>query len=174
MGHTSITEKEGELKTKGTIFMGGLSVSWRYFWSNIVECLGGNSGGLDQINQQQLEIGYYLWAGRPVDFAELLFAQLVDKLKGKRKTHISFPRFLSVCFKFLLGDQYQDAELEYITTEYIQKDFSSTPSEEEEVDISVSMLQWIDKTGAAAQAEPEGTSSGTQSNVVPRKGPVAF
>ena len=44
MGHAECTEEDGTLKTKGTIFMKHLSDSWRYFFTHIVESLGGVSG----------------------------------------------------------------------------------------------------------------------------------
>ena len=159
--HSGIYDEDNNLKTSGTIFMSGLTNSWRYFWTNIVECLGGNSGGLDQITLPHLEMGYYLWKGRNVDFAEILFSMLISKLKGKRKPHISFPRFLSICFQSILRDAYEDEALEHFSIDHC-KDFSHFYSEEGEVEVSPEMLQVINKTGAAIPAEPERTQSGPQ------------
>ena len=63
IGHTEIVDENGQLLRKETVYMSRLTDSWRYFFTHLVECLGGSSGGLDQINQTQLQIAYCLWQG---------------------------------------------------------------------------------------------------------------
>ena len=168
MGHVECTNEDGTLKTKGSIFMKHLSPSWRYFFIHLVECLGGGSGGLDQINSTQLEMAYCLWFGIRTDFAELIFRSLVEKLKvNRRKEFIPYTRFLSLCFRYILGEAYHYETIHFSPPEYI-RDLSSFVSVPGETEIPGSMITGFPlKTGATTPVEPERRLRGPQINEGP-------
>ena len=140
MGHTEIVDEHGQLLRKGTIYMSRLPDSWRYFFTHIVECLGGGSGGLDQINQTQLQIAYCLWIGARVDFAQIIFNDLAERLKGRgRKPHVPYIRFLSLIFRRALGDEYDYQTTHFSMSEYM-RDLASLQSTGNEVDIPQAMI----------------------------------
>ena len=49
--------------------------------------------------------------GKKIDFASLIYTELREKIEKKKKEkNVPFPRFLSLIFEGILGDDYQDLE----------------------------------------------------------------
>ncbi|GJU23181.1 retrovirus-related pol polyprotein from transposon TNT 1-94 [Tanacetum coccineum] len=55
----------GEIGAKGTLKKSCLPPRWRLLMGQIIQCLGGKTGGLDQISNKNATILYYLANGRP-------------------------------------------------------------------------------------------------------------
>ena len=171
-GHPNIRNPNGSVKTSGTVHLSGLTTTWRYLFSHIVECVGGKSGGLDQVNEMEMKIGYCLYKGLKVDYAKIIFDNLLQKLKViKRSPYVPYLRFLSLCFKNILKEDFDDEALEKSDPEWI-KDFSTLVCYDTEVPISEEMQQVIplaqrNKTGATKPVEPESASGGLQKNEGP-------
>ena len=83
---------------------------YKYLTGIICKCLGSKVGSYDQLNQYELRLFYCMVAGREINFAELIFSQMVDSIKGKKRpAHVTFPRFLALVLEHI-GIGYEGAE----------------------------------------------------------------
>ncbi|GKA54465.1 hypothetical protein Tco_0753414 [Tanacetum coccineum] len=78
---------------------------------------GGKTGGLDQISNKDATILYYLANGVKVDYARLIWEDIIHKLSKKtRKKVVPYPRFISLL-------------LEYMMLEYDNKELTIKPTQ---------------------------------------------
>ncbi|GKB55987.1 retrovirus-related pol polyprotein from transposon TNT 1-94, partial [Tanacetum coccineum] len=62
----------GEIRVKGTLKKSCLPPRWRLLMGQIIQCLGGKTGGLDQISNKDATILYCLADGINVDFTRII------------------------------------------------------------------------------------------------------
>ncbi|GKE18108.1 hypothetical protein Tco_1425685 [Tanacetum coccineum] len=68
----------------------------------IIQCLGGKTGELDQISNKDATILYCLANRVNVDFAKIIWEDLIHKLNKKsRERVISYPRFISILLEYM-------------------------------------------------------------------------
>ncbi|GKD83796.1 hypothetical protein Tco_1350635 [Tanacetum coccineum] len=69
---------------------------------SITTCLGGKTGGLDQISNKDATILYCLANGVQVDYAKIIWEDLIHKLNKKTKEKIvPYPRFISLLLEHM-------------------------------------------------------------------------
>nr|GEY54844.1 hypothetical protein [Tanacetum cinerariifolium] len=78
----------GKIKAKGTLKKICLPPRWRLLMGQIIQCLGGKTGGLDQISNKDATILYCLANGVQVDYAKLIWDDLIHKLNKKTREKI--------------------------------------------------------------------------------------
>ncbi|GJZ82529.1 hypothetical protein Tco_0647702 [Tanacetum coccineum] len=87
----------GAVDATGTLKKGFLSPRWRLLMAQIIQCLGGKTGGYDQITNKDAIVLYCLTNGVNTDFIKLIWDDIVSKLKKKSRLKvIPYPRFLSL------------------------------------------------------------------------------
>ncbi|GJS01108.1 hypothetical protein Tco_0317616 [Tanacetum coccineum] len=75
------------------------------------KCLGGKTGGLDQISNKDVTILYCLANGVKVDYAKIIWEDLIHKLNKKtREKIVPYPRFLSLLLEHVIPE-YENEEL---------------------------------------------------------------
>nr|GEZ92246.1 hypothetical protein [Tanacetum cinerariifolium] len=83
----------GEIRAKGTLKKSCLPPRWRLLMAQIMQCLGGKTGGLDQISNKDAAILYCLAHGVQVDYAMIIWDDLIHKLNKKTRDKIvPYPR----------------------------------------------------------------------------------
>ncbi|GKA82731.1 hypothetical protein Tco_0789479 [Tanacetum coccineum] len=78
----------GEIRAKGTLKKSCLPPRWRLLMGQIIQCLGGKTGGLDQISNKDATILYCLANGVKVDYAKLIWEDIIHKLSKKTKEKV--------------------------------------------------------------------------------------
>ncbi|GJY36773.1 hypothetical protein Tco_0422151 [Tanacetum coccineum] len=107
-----------EIGAKGTLKKSCLPLRWRLLMGQIIQCLGGKTGGLDQISNKDATILYCLANGVKVDYARLIWEDIIHKLSKKtREKVVPYPRFISLL-------------LEYMMHEYDNKELTINPTQE--------------------------------------------
>ncbi|GJY65966.1 hypothetical protein Tco_0468204 [Tanacetum coccineum] len=77
----------------------------------IIQCLGGKIGGLDQISNKDATILYYLANDVQVDYAKIIWEDLIHKLNKKtREKIVPYPRFISLLLEHM-APKYDKEEL---------------------------------------------------------------
>ncbi|GJV25265.1 hypothetical protein Tco_1377960 [Tanacetum coccineum] len=79
---------KGEIGEKGTLKKSCLPPRWRLMMAQIMQCLGGKTGGLDQISNKDATILYCLANGVKVDYAKIIWEDLIHKLNKKTREKI--------------------------------------------------------------------------------------
>ncbi|GJW34933.1 hypothetical protein Tco_0057853 [Tanacetum coccineum] len=93
----SIIGYSGTIKATCTLKKGLLPLRWRSLVAQIIQYLEGKTGGFDQISNKDVIILYCLATGVNIDFAKLIWDDIVSELKEKNKEKvIPYPRFLSL------------------------------------------------------------------------------
>ncbi|GJX81459.1 hypothetical protein Tco_0330940 [Tanacetum coccineum] len=101
----------GEIRVKETLKKSCLPPRWRLLMVQIIQCLGGKTSGLDQISNKDATILYYLTNEVQVDYAKLIWEDLIHKLNKKtREKIVPYPRFLSLLLKHTILE-YENEEL---------------------------------------------------------------
>ncbi|GJY70088.1 hypothetical protein Tco_0473070 [Tanacetum coccineum] len=96
-GYGSIKCYSGEIEAKGTLKKGLLPPRWRLLMAQIIQSLGGKTGGFDQISNKDAIIMYCLANGVDIDYAKLIWEDIINKLKKKTiEKIIPYLRFLSL------------------------------------------------------------------------------
>ncbi|GJT63255.1 putative ribonuclease H-like domain-containing protein [Tanacetum coccineum] len=91
-----------EIGVKGTLKKCCLPLRWRLLMEQIIQCLGGKTGGLDQISNKDATILYCLANGINLDFARIIWEDLIHKLKKKsRERVIPYPIFISLLLEYM-------------------------------------------------------------------------
>ncbi|GJR12612.1 hypothetical protein Tco_0795264 [Tanacetum coccineum] len=107
----------GDIGVKGTLKKRCLPLRRRLLMGQIIQCLGGKTGGLDQISNKDATILYCLANGVNIDFAKILLEDLIHKLNKKsRERVIPYPRFISLL-------------LEYMAPEYANESLTINPTQ---------------------------------------------
>ncbi|GJW49121.1 RNA-directed DNA polymerase, eukaryota [Tanacetum coccineum] len=100
MGHPQVT---------GVIRKSVFQTGWGFMVSTVVRSLGYKVGGLDNVNEYEMQLLYNMYYGRNLDYAELIFDALKSQVnKNVRDIFVPFIRFLSMVFEDRLGDRYDD------------------------------------------------------------------
>ncbi|GKF47064.1 hypothetical protein Tco_0136866 [Tanacetum coccineum] len=87
----------GEIGEKGTLKKSFLSPRWRLLMAQIIQCLGRKIGGHDKISNKDAIILYYLANKVKVDYAKLIWEDIIHKLNKKtREKVVRYPRFISL------------------------------------------------------------------------------
>ncbi|GJV53586.1 hypothetical protein Tco_1449327 [Tanacetum coccineum] len=101
----------GDIGGKGTFKKSCLPPRWRLLMAQIMLCLGGKTGGLDQISNKDVTILYCLANGVHVDYAKIIWEDLIHKLNKKtREKIVPYPRFLSLLLEHMMPE-YENEEL---------------------------------------------------------------
>ncbi|GJZ42504.1 reverse transcriptase domain-containing protein [Tanacetum coccineum] len=101
----------GEIGAKGTLKKSCLTPRWRLLMGQIIQCLGGKTGGLDQISNKDAIILYCLANEVQVDYAKLIWEDLIHKLNKKtRKKIVHYPRIISLLLEHMMPE-YDNEEL---------------------------------------------------------------
>ncbi|GJY59910.1 hypothetical protein Tco_0459802 [Tanacetum coccineum] len=101
----------GEIRAKGTLKESFLPLRWRLLMGQIIQCLGGKTGGLDQISNKDATILYCLANEVKVDYAKLIWEDIIHKLnKITREKVIPYPRFISLLLEYMMP-KYENEEL---------------------------------------------------------------
>ncbi|GJR10701.1 retrovirus-related pol polyprotein from transposon TNT 1-94 [Tanacetum coccineum] len=101
----------GETGAKGTLKKIYLPLRWRLLMGQIIQCLGGKIGGLDQISNKDATILYCLENGVQVDYANIIWEDLIHKLNKKTREKIfPYPRFISLLLEYM-APKYDNEEL---------------------------------------------------------------
>nr|GEU86543.1 retrovirus-related Pol polyprotein from transposon TNT 1-94 [Tanacetum cinerariifolium] len=107
----------GEITKKRTLKKSFLPLRWRLLMGQIIQCLGGKTSGLYQISNKEATILYCLANGVHVDYAKLIWEDLIHKLTKKTKEKIvPYPRVI-----FLL--------LEHMMPKYDNKELTINPTQ---------------------------------------------
>ncbi|GJR71468.1 hypothetical protein Tco_0083833 [Tanacetum coccineum] len=83
----------------------------RLLMGQVIQCLGGKTGGLDQISNKDATILYCLANGVKVDYARLIWEDIIHKLSKKtREKVVPYPRFISLLLEYMMPE-YDNEEL---------------------------------------------------------------
>nr|GEV00689.1 copia protein [Tanacetum cinerariifolium] len=100
-----------EIWAKGTLKKSCIPPRWRLLMGQIIQCLGGKTGGLDQISNKYTTILYCLENGVQVDYAKIIWEGLINKLNKKtREKIVPYPRFISLLLEHM-APKYDNEEL---------------------------------------------------------------
>ncbi|GJS29291.1 retrovirus-related pol polyprotein from transposon TNT 1-94 [Tanacetum coccineum] len=100
-----------EIGAKGTLKKSCLPPKWRLLIGQIIKCLGGKTGGLDQISNKDATVLYCLANGVQVDYAKIIWEDLIHKLNKKtREKIVPHPRFISLLLEHI-APKYDKEEL---------------------------------------------------------------
>ncbi|GJV76786.1 hypothetical protein Tco_1508370 [Tanacetum coccineum] len=101
----------GEIGAKGTLKKSCFPPRWRLLMGQIIQCLGGKTSGLDQISNKDATILYCLANGVQVDYAKIIWEDLIHKLNKKtREKIVPYPRFISLLLEHM-APKYDNEEL---------------------------------------------------------------
>ncbi|GJZ33827.1 hypothetical protein Tco_0579263 [Tanacetum coccineum] len=101
----------GEIRAKGTLKKSCLPPRWRLLMGQIIQFLGGKTSGLDQISNKDATIFYCLANGVKVDYAKLIWEDIIHKLNKKtREKVVLYPRFISLLLEYMMP-AYDNEEL---------------------------------------------------------------
>nr|GEX97344.1 hypothetical protein [Tanacetum cinerariifolium] len=101
----------GEIEAKGTLKKSCLPPRWRFLMAQIMQCLGGKIGVLDQILNKDATILYCLANGVKVDYAKIIWDDLIHTLNKKTMEKIiPYHRFLSLLLEHMILE-YENEEL---------------------------------------------------------------
>ncbi|GJY91866.1 hypothetical protein Tco_0507648 [Tanacetum coccineum] len=107
----------GEIGAKETLKKFCLPPRWRLLMGQIIQCLGGKTGGLNQISNKDATILYCLANGVQVDYAKIIWEDLIHKLNKKtREKIVPYLRFISLL-------------LEHMTPNYDNEDLTINPTQ---------------------------------------------
>ncbi|GJY03752.1 hypothetical protein Tco_0369692 [Tanacetum coccineum] len=76
------------IRAKGTLKKSFLPPRWRLLMGQIIQCLGGKTGGLDQISNKDATILYCLENKVKVDYAKLIWNDIIHKLSKKTREKV--------------------------------------------------------------------------------------
>ncbi|GJX40307.1 hypothetical protein Tco_0255297 [Tanacetum coccineum] len=93
----------GEIGAKGTLKKIFLPPRWRLLMVQIIQYLGGKTGGHDQISNKDAIILYCLANRVEVDYAKLIWEDIIHKLNKKtREKVIPYTRFISLLLEYMM------------------------------------------------------------------------
>ncbi|GKC28191.1 hypothetical protein Tco_1035485, partial [Tanacetum coccineum] len=84
----------GEIGAKGTLKRSYLPPRWRLLMAQVIQCFDGKIRGLDQISNKDATIMYCLANRVKVDYARLIWEDIIHKLSKKtREKVVPYPRY---------------------------------------------------------------------------------
>ncbi|GJV18093.1 hypothetical protein Tco_1363416 [Tanacetum coccineum] len=149
------------------------------------KCLGGKTNRLDQISNKDATILYCLANGVKVDFARLIWEDIIDKLNKKtRENFVPYPRFISLLLEYMMPE-YDHEDLTINPTQvFIVHNWALKPNQPEGplfldhmkdiCNIDVPMDSQAPKTSSQTEKVPQGKKPGaknkeTQSSLAKEK-----
>nr|GEZ22629.1 copia protein [Tanacetum cinerariifolium] len=120
---------------KISILKNSFPVSWRFFFTFMIQVLSGNYSSTVQVNSIQQLLAYCLITRTEVDIWEIIYSDLVNKLLNKsRLKYGSYPRFISCALQALQGPEYtQDENFGFLPGILSPSNFTNDPSKGPEV-----------------------------------------
>ncbi|GKB80760.1 hypothetical protein Tco_0947655 [Tanacetum coccineum] len=107
-----------EVFTKGTLKKSLLPPRWRLLMAQIIQCLGGKTGGFDQITNKYAIILYSQANRINIDYASIFWEDIIIKLnKRHREKVVPYTRFLSLLMIHKMKEGYKDGELTLYPTQ---------------------------------------------------------
>ncbi|GKA88140.1 hypothetical protein Tco_0809904 [Tanacetum coccineum] len=101
----------GDHGAKGTLKKSCLPPRWRLLMGQVIKCLGGKTGGLDQISNKDATILYCLANKVKLDYARLIWEDIIHKLSKKtREKVVPYSRFISLLLEYMMPE-YENKEL---------------------------------------------------------------
>nr|GEW42714.1 hypothetical protein [Tanacetum cinerariifolium] len=101
----------GEIGANGTLKKSCLPPRWRLLMAQIMQCLNGKTCGLDQISNKDATILYCLANRVHVDYAKIIWDDLIHKLNKKtREKIVPYPKFISLILEHM-ASEYENEEL---------------------------------------------------------------
>ncbi|GJY32402.1 hypothetical protein Tco_0415897 [Tanacetum coccineum] len=127
---------------KGTLKKSLLPPRWRLLMAKIIQCLGGKTGGFDQITNKDAIILYSLANGINIDYASIFWEDIIIKLNKKhREKVVPYTRFLSLLMMHKMKEGYGDGELTlYPTQVFSVNKWALKPNQPEEPLLTTHML----------------------------------
>ncbi|GJX20836.1 hypothetical protein Tco_0223513 [Tanacetum coccineum] len=105
------------IKATRTLKKSFLSPKWRLLMAQIIQCLGGKTVGHDQLTTKDEMILYCLANGVKVDFAILIWDDLILKLsKSQREKVFNYSKFISLMLEHKMGENYLNFMAKIIIT----------------------------------------------------------
>ncbi|GKC75306.1 hypothetical protein Tco_1126080 [Tanacetum coccineum] len=103
---------------KGTLKKSLLPPRWRLLMAQIIQCLGGKTGGFNQITNKDTIILYSLANGINIDYASIFWEDIIIKLNKKhREKVVPYTIFLSLLMMHKMKEGYGDGELTLYPTQ---------------------------------------------------------
>ncbi|GKF20449.1 hypothetical protein Tco_0069087 [Tanacetum coccineum] len=97
---------------KGTLKKSLLPPRWRLLMAQFIQCLGGKTGGFDQITNKDANILYSLANAINIDYVSIVWEDIIIKLNKKhREKVVPCTRFLSLLMMRKMKEGYGDGEL---------------------------------------------------------------
>ncbi|GJT35055.1 hypothetical protein Tco_0925474 [Tanacetum coccineum] len=97
---------------KGTLKKSLFPSRWRLLMAQIIQCLGGKTGGFDQITNKDAIILYSLANGINIDYANIFWEDIILKLKKKqREKVVPYTRFISLLIMHKIKEGHGDDEV---------------------------------------------------------------
>ncbi|GJV66157.1 hypothetical protein Tco_1476985 [Tanacetum coccineum] len=163
-----------DVLAKGTLKKSLLSPRWRLLMAQIIQCLGGKTGGFDQITNKDAIILYSLANCINIDYANIFWEDIILKLKKKqREKFIPYTRFISLLIMHKIKEGYRDDEVtQYPTQVFSVNNWALKPNQPEEPPFTDHMLAICNanepvafkapKPSSIAERVPQGTKPGAQ------------
>ncbi|GJX32470.1 hypothetical protein Tco_0242325 [Tanacetum coccineum] len=119
---------------KGTLKKSILPPRWRLLMAQIIQCLGGKTGGFDHITNKDAIILYNLANGINIDYSSIFWEDIIIKLnKRHREKVIPYTRFLSLLMMHKIKEGYRDGELAFYPTQVFSvNNWALKPNQPEE------------------------------------------
>ncbi|GKB33798.1 hypothetical protein Tco_0873199 [Tanacetum coccineum] len=116
--------------------------TWRLLMEQIIQYLGGNTRGFNQITNKDAIILYSLANGINIDYANIFWEDIIIKLNKKhREKVVSYTRFLSLLVMHKMKEVYGDGELTlYPTQVFSVNNWALKPNQPEEPPFITHML----------------------------------
>ncbi|GJV19708.1 hypothetical protein Tco_1368728 [Tanacetum coccineum] len=141
-----------EIGAKGTLKKSCLPPRWRLLMGQIIQCLGGKTGGLNQISNKDATILYCLANGVQVDYAKIIWEDLIHKLNKKtREKIVPYPRFISLL-------------LEYMAPKYDNEELTINPTQTV-CNLDVPVYSKAPKYSSPTEEVPQGKKPGARSGL---------
>lgn len=125
---------------KNIIQKKNFNAKWWLLCTYIIQCLFGASRSNDQLNTIQLRVIYAITKGINIDFGRIIFEDLIAKIQKKGGIHVPYIRFLSLVFKDLLKESYQNVNLASFPIPILGSNIFTNNVSEKEVSLSVHMV----------------------------------
>ncbi|GJU39195.1 hypothetical protein Tco_1192152, partial [Tanacetum coccineum] len=120
-----------EVSSKGTLRKSLFPPRWRLLMAQIIQYLGGKTGGIDQITNKDAIILYNLANDINIDYANIFWEDIIIKLKKKqREKVVPYTRFLSLLIMYKMKEEYGDGEVTLYPTQVFDS-ASSKPGDQD-------------------------------------------
>ncbi|GKA22620.1 retrovirus-related pol polyprotein from transposon TNT 1-94, partial [Tanacetum coccineum] len=155
-----------EIRAKGTLKKSFLLLPrWRLLVAQIIQCLGGKTCEHDQISNKDAIILYCLANKVEVDFARLIWEDIIYKLNKKTKEKVvPYPRFISILLEYMMPEYKNDELTLNLTQVFSVPNWALKPNQPERPPFTDHMLAICNVEVPGAFKAPK-TSSQTEKKV---------